>query len=101
MQKKLLQTARISFLPLFRNNELDYDTLYAKQNDDEIASVMRNRVARPNSRFINDNPMDVTRFIDNPGKQKKLNVVLISEESLGAASINRYGEKLPLTPFIR
>lgn len=98
--KEIASNGSYQFFAAFRNNELDYDTLYAKQNDDEIASVMRNRVARPNSRFINDNPMDVTRFIDNPGKQKKLNVVLISEESLGAASINRYGEKLPLTPFI-
>jgi len=98
--KEIASNGPYQFFAAFRNNELDFDTFYAHSQDKEMSEMVRNIVQRPNSEFIGDTMFDITRLIDNPGEQKRLNVILVSEESLGASRLKRYGEKLPLTPFI-
>ncbi|MET0937361.1 MAG: sulfatase-like hydrolase/transferase [Luteibacter sp.] len=70
------------FFAAFRNNELDYAKYYPTMPNDEAFANLRKLVATPNATFTTDDPMDLTRTITADGQEHKLNVVLISVESL-------------------
>ncbi|MEC4621978.1 hypothetical protein VST04_28220, partial [Bacillus paranthracis] len=70
------------FFAAFRNNELDYKQFYSTLPDSEVAGLLRREVSEPNARFIGRDPLDIRRQIDNPGQPKRLNVVLVTIESL-------------------
>jgi phosphoglycerol transferase MdoB-like AlkP superfamily enzyme len=52
----------------------------------------------PDATFVNDNPYDITRRITAHRPLRKLNVVLISVESLSAGYSGTYGSQEHLTP---
>lgn len=70
------------FFAAFRNNELDYAKYYPTIPDDQAFSNLRELVKTPNATFTSNDPKDITRTITADGQEKKLNVVLISVESL-------------------
>ncbi|HVI57174.1 MAG TPA: sulfatase-like hydrolase/transferase [Luteibacter sp.] len=70
------------FFAAFRNNELDYAKYYPTIPDDQAFANLRELVKTPNATFTSDDPKDITRTIAADGQEKKLNVVLISVESL-------------------
>src|SRR5699024_9765503 len=52
------------------------------------------------STFASDNPRDLTRLVRNPGKERDLNVVIITVESLSASYMGIFGNPQGLTPFL-
>jgi phosphoglycerol transferase MdoB-like AlkP superfamily enzyme len=70
------------FFAAFRNNELDYAKYYPTIPNDEAFANLRQLVKTPNATFTTNDPMDLTRTIAADGPEHKLNVVLISVESL-------------------
>ena len=57
-------------------------------------------MAEPNARFIGSDPQDIRRVIDNPGQARKLNVVLVTIESLSAKYLGSFGDTRGLTPYL-
>ncbi len=97
-QSELASNGPFQFFAAFRNNELDYSQFYATLPDDQAARLLRDEIAEPNARFVNDDPRDIRRLIDNSGRSRKLNVILVTIESLSAKYLGSFGDDRGLTP---
>ncbi len=80
----------------FINNELDYPTFYTKISDEEVNTTLKKLLNTNNSTFSNKSGIE--RQITNHGAEKRMNVVLISVESLSANFLRDFGNKDGLTP---
>ncbi|MBV5305635.1 MAG: LTA synthase family protein [Desulfobulbaceae bacterium] len=87
------------FVAAFRNNALDYKTFYAQGNDFELSQQLKKMVGKKkdDSDLFNISKMMVPV---NGEKNGKLNVILISVESLSADFFTRFGQKENITPFM-
>lgn len=82
----------------YLNNEIDYDQFYKKDNIQVAFQNLRTQIKTPESEFIDNDPYSITRRITNTGPEKKLNVVLISVESLSASFLSDFGNTENITP---
>jgi len=82
----------------FRNNELDFDRFYATREKPHVLAGLRELLREPHSRYVNDDPVDITREIRRDGAEKKLNVIVIVEESLSAEFLGTFGNRQGLSP---
>jgi phosphoglycerol transferase MdoB-like AlkP superfamily enzyme len=89
-----------SFFYAAANNELDYDRYYLTLDRDEAVARLRKLVSQPNATFLPDAANPIARHINNRGPAKKLNVVVLVEESLGADFVGAYGDRRGLTPTL-
>jgi phosphoglycerol transferase MdoB-like AlkP superfamily enzyme len=87
-----------SLFAAFRNNKIDYETFYASLDSKEVFRNLRVLLHEENSDFLNDNVYDITRKIRNNGPDKKLNVVVVVEESLSAEYLGAFGNEHDITP---
>ncbi len=87
-----------SLFAAFRNNRINYETFYATLDNNMVFHKLRALLNEKNNSFVKDNIFDVTREIKNEGKEKRLNVVVIVEESFGAEFLGVFGNKNNLTP---
>lgn len=97
-QIELASNGPFQFFAAFRNNELDYRKFYATLPDSQVAELLRDEVSEPNARFIGNDPQDIRRVIDNPGQPERMNVVLVTIESLSAKYLGSFGDSRGLTP---
>jgi len=97
-QRELASNGPFQFFAAFRNNELDYQQFFATLPDSEVASLLRQEISEPNAQFIGSDPLDIRRRISNPGQPKRLNVVLVTIESLSAKYLGSFGDNRGLTP---
>ncbi|MGE0483523.1 MAG: LTA synthase family protein [Gammaproteobacteria bacterium] len=88
------------FFAAFRNNELDYERFYPTLPLAEVDRRLRDTLAAPGTRFLSDTPLDIRREVDNPGAPRRLNVVLIMVESLGADFMGHFGDARGMTPHL-
>ena len=85
------------FFAAYRSASLDYARYYRTIPSDEAWAQVRAQVATPDAQFVG--PSGIARWIRNPAPERKLNVVLISVESLSAEYSGTYGRKeVSLTP---
>lgn len=82
----------------YLNNELDYAQFYTKMPDQDAFRKIRSQLKTPESRFLNNNPFSIERMITGQGQEKKMNVVLISVESLSADFLGVFGNVQHITP---
>lgn len=82
----------------FRNNELDFNKFYVTKDDKAVLAKLRELVQEKNSRFAKPDDLSVTRVIQPEGPEKKLNVVMIVEESLSADFMGTFGDTRKITP---
>lgn len=80
----------------YRNNELDYAQFYPHIKDEDAIDQIRTALA--GGPDINNN--SIAHYITNDGEEKKMNVVLISIESLSAEYLSLFGNTKQLTPFL-
>ena len=73
-----------SLFAAFLNSELDYDLFYAVRDNQENFKQLRSLLKSENSRYLSNEPLDITREITNSGEEKRYNVVFITVESLSA-----------------
>nr|WP_321403380.1 LTA synthase family protein [uncultured Desulfobacter sp.] len=83
----------------FRNNRLDYRQFYATENDNALSSRLKEMVTREDT-TPGDGTYDIGRHITAQAPAEKLNVVLITVESLSAEFFSRFGQKQDITPFM-
>lgn len=79
------------FFAAYRNSSIDYARFYRSEPVREAFSGVRALLQSPDSHFVNDNPYDITRQIRAHRPLRRLNVVLISVESLSASFSRTYG----------
>lgn len=84
----------------YRNNQINYDELYANRDLKDAISGVRKLISaqESNSKFLNED--DVSRLIPQPkiGAEKKYNVIFVSVESLSAEFLKAFGSEENITP---
>lgn len=80
------------FASAARNNEMDYMRLYAALPDKEAFSLVREKLAQTSDGWHSTNIEDRQYAVHAKGTEKRLNIVLISTESLGAEFIGAWGD---------
>jgi phosphoglycerol transferase MdoB-like AlkP superfamily enzyme len=74
-----------SFVQAALTSELDYDAYYARLDDHTAFAHARHQLAEAGSSFISpDDPHSLDRMVYSSAAPRKLNVVIILEESLGS-----------------
>jgi phosphoglycerol transferase MdoB-like AlkP superfamily enzyme len=96
--QELARNGIYSFFAAYRNNELNYDQFYNTLGLDEAFKRVRHLIASTNSSFTSTGNTDLTRFISNPGPEKRWNIIQITVESLSAEYLGAWGNTNGLTP---
>lgn len=86
------------FAVAFTQNELDFYKFYTTLPDTTAFALVRNQLQTPNSRFTSADPYSIERDITFTEPAQKLNVVLISVESLSADFMQSFGSTKNITP---
>tara|TARA_R110000764_G_scaffold90881_1_gene173411 strand:- start:76646 stop:78604 length:1959 start_codon:yes stop_codon:yes gene_type:complete len=97
-QHELSANGPYQFFAAFRNNELDYEQFYPVLPLQQVASQLREEVLEPNAQFVDGDPLSIRRQIDNPGQPKRMNVILVTIESLSAKYLGSEGDTRDLSP---
>jgi phosphoglycerol transferase MdoB-like AlkP superfamily enzyme len=86
----------------FFNNDLDFYKFYQTLPDAEaLAEVKRQILERsPSDSFVNSHAFSIERMVSYPGEEKKMNVVLISIESMSASFMRSFGNQQNITPYL-
>ncbi|RZA17370.1 MAG: LTA synthase family protein [Lysobacteraceae bacterium] len=84
------------FFAAYRTASLDYPRYYRTVPLQQAWRQVRREVSTPDATFLA--PTGIARRIHNPMPERRLNVVLISVESLSAEYSGSYGRKHSLTP---
>jgi phosphoglycerol transferase MdoB-like AlkP superfamily enzyme len=84
----------------FRNNELDFYKFYQTMPDSAAFKILRAQLESPNSVYTSDDLFNIERQISYNEPEKKMNVVLISVESLSADFMKSFGNKENITPIL-
>lgn len=80
----------------YNNNELDYDRYYPQLPTAELNTGIRSLVRQTNATFKSD--QGIHRDVAATGPERKVNIVLISVESLSAEYLGHFGNNQGLTP---
>ncbi len=84
----------------YRNNQIDYDSLYETRDIKLAIGELRKSVAKqePHSKFLNEE--DISRLIPKPraGAEKKYNVMFVAIESMSAEFMQAFGNEENITP---
>ena len=84
----------------FQNNDLDFYKFYKTIPDADAFKIVREQLGDSNSSFTSNDPYNIERKIISGKAEKKLNVVLISVESLSGSYMQHFGSKENITPFL-
>ncbi len=95
---ELSENGYYTFVRAFFNNEIDYRRFYAMQDEADVNRRIRGLVASPNATFTGKAPGDITRDIVEPAPLRRMNVVLVTIESLSASFMAEFGNRLGITP---
>jgi phosphoglycerol transferase MdoB-like AlkP superfamily enzyme len=82
----------------FRNNELDFNKFYVNKDTPVVLGRLKELVQEKNSRFISHSDLSVSRIIQPVGAEKRLNIVLVIEESMSADFLGSFGNDKNITP---
>jgi phosphoglycerol transferase MdoB-like AlkP superfamily enzyme len=82
----------------FRNNELDYNRFYATRDERTVQAAVRRQLRERNNVFASADPRDMARIITNTGPEKRMNVIVVVEESLSAEYLGVFGRSGGYTP---
>jgi len=82
----------------FWHNELDYFKFYKTMPDKEAFAVLRKQLTAPHAHFISNDVFNIERSITPGVPEKRMNVVLISVESLSASFMRSFGNTGDITP---
>jgi phosphoglycerol transferase MdoB-like AlkP superfamily enzyme len=82
----------------FRNNELDYNKFYVSKEDKVVLARLKELLQEKNCQFESQTGPSVLRVIQPDGVEKRLNVVVVVEESLSAKYLTSFGNDKGITP---
>ncbi|MHB8121931.1 MAG: LTA synthase family protein [Desulfuromonadaceae bacterium] len=82
----------------FRNNELNFAQFYRTAPEKQVLAQLRTLIAERNNRFVAPGSSRFTRHITAEGPEKRLNLIVVVEESLSAEYLGSFGNREKLTP---
>ncbi|MGZ5013484.1 MAG: LTA synthase family protein, partial [Methylobacter sp.] len=85
------------FFSAFRNNELDYRHFYKVGDDQQLSSVIKKQLGAEDAA---GNLYNIKHMVKPAGEEKRLNIVLITVESLSADFLATFGNKENITPYM-
>ena len=97
---ELASNGPYQFVAAFRNNTLDYKTFYAEGDRRTLSRLLRHRLRVAGQPYTGDALFDIRRRIAPAGAPTRLNVMLITVESLSAKYLQRFGSRAEDTPFM-
>jgi phosphoglycerol transferase MdoB-like AlkP superfamily enzyme len=84
----------------YRNNEIDYDSLYLTKDEKAVINTLRSslKMQEPKVNFLNED--DISRLIPAPrsGGEKRYNVIFVTMESFSADFMASFGNEENITP---
>ena len=82
------------------NNDLDFYRFYKSIPDREALAEVRKQILQqsPTDKFIYPDSISIERDVTYEGAEKKMNVVMISVESLSASFMQYFGNPYNITP---
>jgi len=86
------------FFAAFRANSLDFPVFYATRPEPEASAFVRTQLTAAGEHWPARPESAVERVIIDKAPERRLNVVLVSEESLGAEFLGIFGNTRGLTP---
>ncbi len=95
--RELCSNGPYQFVGAFRNNTLDYKPFYAQGEDHQLSGLAKKSVSKDPG---DGDLYDISRDIKSDKKELKLNVFLITVESLSADFLSRFGQQENITPFM-
>jgi phosphoglycerol transferase MdoB-like AlkP superfamily enzyme len=95
---ELAENGAYQFIAAFRNNHLDYAKLYPLLDQDIASERLREAVKEPNTQFVDSQPFAIRRSVQPQRPERRLNVVLVTVESLSADYLTRFGNDKGITP---
>ncbi|PTQ88913.1 LTA synthase family protein [Agitococcus lubricus] len=99
--EELARNGAFQFFYAFRHNELDYETFYQHIKPELASTLLKQNVVLAHETLVNPNALfDVTRRVDVPEPERKLNVLLISVESLSGEYLRSLGGTENITPHL-
>ncbi len=81
------------------HNEIEYDKFYVVHNDKKNIVLLKQMLQAPGVHFTNDS-LSVERTVQYDSAEKKLNIILISVESLSGDYLKRFGNQNNITPYL-
>ena len=94
---ELCSNGPYQFVGAFRNNTLDYRPFYAKGQDLQMSGLVKKSVRKDPA---TGGLYDISRNIQPERAERRLNVFLITVESLDTGFLTRFGKKENITPFM-
>lgn len=84
----------------YRNNNLDFYRFYKTMPDQEALAEVKKQILQrsPTDKFIYEDSLSVERDVTYNGPERKMNVVMISVESLSASFLDYFGYPYHVTP---
>ena len=86
------------FVQAFKKNELDFYTYYKTIPDTTAFKLVREQMSAPGDQYLSTDLTDLRRHITDSLPERKMNVVLISVESLSASFMGLFGDSSHITP---
>lgn len=88
------------FAIAFQQNELDFYKYYQTVPEPTAFRLVRADLSEPGVHFIGNDSFSIERDISYTEPERKLNVVMISVESLSADFMAAFGNKNNITPYL-
>jgi len=82
----------------FVNNELSFTRFYRTEPEKQVLDRLRVLVSESNNSYLDAKSGRFTRQIRGEGTEKRLNLVVVVEESLSAEYLGSFGNKDRITP---
>jgi phosphoglycerol transferase MdoB-like AlkP superfamily enzyme len=98
--QELARNGIYSFVAAFRNNELDYDAFYVREDITQDFRRLKKILKSDDAIFLSEKPTDITRLIRHEAEPKRYNVIQITVESLSSEFLGVFGNPKKLTPNI-
>jgi phosphoglycerol transferase MdoB-like AlkP superfamily enzyme len=95
---ELAGNGMFEFGTAFWHNELDYFKFYPTLPDKEAFTILRQQLEVPNAKFTSNDIFNIEREISYPVPENRMNIVLISVESLSADFMKSFGNTENITP---
>jgi phosphoglycerol transferase MdoB-like AlkP superfamily enzyme len=90
-----------TFFRAFLTQDIDYQQFYRTIPSEQAYSILRRYYEGMGERFVSADPTSLVRKHDaNPNGLGKMNVIVLTQESLGAQYVGPYGDTRQLTPFL-
>lgn len=95
--RELASNGLYQLFAAFRNNTLDYDVFYARGDEARLSGMIKAEFSKGP---LDGELFDISRAVNTGSPEKRLNVILISVESLSAEFLSRFGNEQGITPFL-